>query len=85
MHRPGRRRLGREKIRRQRGRKRRKYSKKSQLVSGSSVQVPDGTPVDVPLNPVGHSKFDILSMPEVQNQVKETYYDHVEPIRGWRG
>ena len=81
-HRSGRRRLGREKIRRRRGGKRRKYSKRSQLVSGSSVQVPDGTPVDVPLKPVGHSKFDILSMPEVQNQVKETYYDHVEPIQG---
>ena len=77
------------KARRQR-RQRRKRSKKggsskikgARVEAGSSTAEPDESPVDVPLKPARQPKYDILSMPDVQDQVQETYYDYVEPIQG---
>ena len=77
------------KARRQR-RQRRKRTRKggsgkikgARVVAGSSTTEPDESPVDVPLKPAGQKKYDILAMPDVQDQVQETYYDYVEPIQG---
>ena len=77
------------KARRQR-RQRRKRTKKggsgkikgARVEAGSSTAEPDESPVDVPLKPAGQKKYDIVSMPDVQDQVQETYYDYVEPIQG---
>ena len=75
---------------RRRRRQRRKRTKKSgsskikgaRVEAGSSTAEPDVSPVDVPLKPAEQPKYDILSMPDVQDQVQETYYDYVEPIQG---
>ena len=56
--------------------------KMAAALSGSSIQFLDGAPVDVPLKSTRQPKYDILAIPDVQNQVQETYYDHVEPIQG---
>ena len=56
--------------------------KGAEVAAGSSMAEPDESPVDVPLKPSGQPKYDILAMPDVQDQVQETYYDYVEPIQG---
>ena len=54
----------------------------AKVAAGSSMEAPDELPINVPLKPAGQPKYDILSMPDVQDQVQETYYDYVEPIQG---
>ena len=56
--------------------------KGAKVVAGSSTAEPDESPVDVPLKPARQPKYDILAMPDIQDQVQETYYDYVEPIQG---
>ena len=57
----------------------------AKVAAGSSTAESDESPVDVPLKPAGQPKYDILAMPDVQDQVQETYYDYVEPIQGGWG
>ena len=56
--------------------------KGAKVVAGASTAEPDESPVDFPLKPAGQPKDDILAMPDVQDQVQETYYDYVAPIQG---
>ena len=56
--------------------------KGAKVAAGSSTEEPDESPVDVPLKPAGQPKYDILAIPDIQDQVQETYYDYVEPIQG---
>ena len=47
----------------------------AKVAAGSSMEAPDESPIDVPLKPAVQPRYDILSMPDVQDQVQEIYYN----------